>query len=76
MGKECRAATERGLPPAALVLITNDLTKILDAIDLARRTLTIIKQNLFWAFLYNAVGLSLAVSGLLSPIMAAGAMVI
>lgn len=76
LGIAVASGTDIAIKAAALVLMTNDLTKILDAIDLARRTLTIIKQNLFWAFLYNAVGLSLAVSGLLSPILAAGAMVI
>jgi cation transport ATPase len=38
--------------------------------------MSVVRQNLFWAFLYNTVGISLAVAGVLSPIMAAGAMVV
>jgi heavy metal translocating P-type ATPase len=76
LGIAVASGTDIAIKTAALVLMTNDLKKILDAINLSSRTLTIIRQNLFWAFLYNVVGLSLAVSGILTPIMAAGAMVI
>ena len=44
--------------------------------DLARRTFTIVRQNLFWAFAYNVVGITLAMAGVLNPILAAAAMVL
>ena len=43
---------------------------------LAGRTVRVVRQNLFWAFFYNAAGISLAVAGVLNPILAAGAMVL
>ncbi len=57
-----------------LTLVSGDLRAAADAIRLARRTLTTIKGNLFWAFGYNVVAVPLAVAGLLNPIIAAGAM--
>jgi cation transport ATPase len=59
-----------------MVLMTDDLHKIVEAFDLSRKTIAVVRQNLFWAFIYNAVGITLAVVGLLSPILAAGAMVV
>jgi P-type Cu+ transporter len=53
--------------------VRGDLTAAPDAIRLSRRTLTIIKGNLFWAFAYNVVGLSLAAAGLLNPMLAGAA---
>lgn len=60
---------------AQVCLLSNDLTRIPWAIDLARRTQKVIRQNLFWAFGYNAVGVCLAASGLLNPAIAAGLMI-
>jgi Cu+-exporting ATPase len=45
-----------------------------DAIALARRTMRIMRQNLFWAFIYNVIGIPLAAAGMLSPVIASGAM--
>ena len=72
MGK----GTDLAMKAAAMVLMSDDLHRIIDAFDLSRKTMTVVRQNLFWAFLYNTVGISLAVAGVLSPIMAAGAMVV
>jgi cation transport ATPase len=49
---------------------------VLDAIDLAGAAMRVVRVNLFWAFFYNAAGITLAVAGLLNPILAAGAMVL
>jgi Cu+-exporting ATPase len=47
---------------------------VADAIDISRRTYAKIRQNLFWAFVYNIVGIPLAAMGLLSPVIAGAAM--
>ncbi len=60
---------------SSVVLMTGQLDRVTEVFDLARRTLRIIRQNLFWAFFYNIAGVSLAVMGRLNPIVAAGAMV-
>jgi cation transport ATPase len=61
---------------APLVLMNNSLAAVTDTLDLGRRTFRIVRQNLFWAFAYNAIGITLAMAGVLNPIMAAGAMVL
>lgn len=60
---------------AAVCLLSNDLARLPWTISLARQTVRIIRQNLFWAFIYNIVGIGLAVSGHLNPIWAGVAMV-
>jgi Cu+-exporting ATPase len=57
-----------------LTLVRGDLRVAADAIRLSRRTLSIIRGNLFWAFAYNVAGLPLAAAGLLNPMIAGGAM--
>ena len=57
-----------------LTLVGGDLWGAVDAIRLARRTLSTIKGNLFWAFAYNTAAIPLAAIGVLSPVIAAGAM--
>jgi len=59
---------------ADAVLIRNDLSLLPDFIRLSRKTYRVIKQNIFWAFLYNLIVLPLAFASLLHPIIAAGAM--
>jgi Cu+-exporting ATPase len=59
---------------ADIVLLKADLEAIPEALGLARATLRTIKQNLFWAFFYNAAGVPLAALGFLSPIFSAFAM--
>ena len=57
-----------------LTLVRGDLRSAADAIRLSRRTLAIIKGNLFWAFAYNVAALPLAAAGLLNPVIAGAAM--
>jgi len=59
---------------ADLVLVNGDIGKVVEAIAISNQTLGIIKQNLFWAFGYNAVAIPLAVAGKLNPTMASAAM--
>jgi heavy metal translocating P-type ATPase len=61
---------------AAVCVLNNNLERIPDAIGLARQTVSVIKQNLFWAFVYNTLGIGLALSGHLNPVWAAGAMAV
>ena len=67
-------STDVALETSDLVLTRPDLSRLPEAIRLARRTLWVIRQNLGWAFVYNLVALALAVSGRLAPIHAAVAM--
>ncbi|MBK8267689.1 MAG: cation-translocating P-type ATPase [Planctomycetes bacterium] len=60
---------------AAICLLGNDPRALPDLIALARRTVRTIRVNLFWVFLYNGIGLALAVAGKLNPVVAAVAMV-
>lgn len=57
-----------------IVLVKWNLDKVISSIDLSRKTLYTIKQNLFWAFLYNSIWIPLAALGLLNPIFASFAM--
>jgi len=61
---------------ADVCLLGNDLRRIATSIRLARRTLRVVRQNLFWALIYNVLGVGLAAAGWLNPLWAAGAMVI
>ncbi|KXV40682.1 hypothetical protein AD942_05535 [Gluconobacter japonicus] len=68
------AGSAVALDTADIVLMKSELTSVLDAISLSRATLSKIRQNLFFAFIYNLLGLPLAALGLLNPIVAGAAM--
>jgi P-type Cu+ transporter len=59
---------------AGITLMRADPMGVADAIEISRRTTAKIRQNLFWAFAYNVVGIPLAAFGLLSPVVAGAAM--
>ena len=62
------------LESADIALPGDDLRGVVRAIQLSRRTVRIIKQNLFWAFIYNIVAIPVAALGWLNPMIAAAAM--
>lgn len=70
----CGADVSRDV--AGVCLLGNDLRRFPWAIQLAKNTHRVVKQNLFWAFSYNAVGIALAATGRLNPIWAALAMAV
>jgi len=66
--------TDVAMHSADVTLMRSDPSLVADTIDISRRTYRKIKQNLFWAFIYNLVGIPLAAFGLLNPIIAGAAM--
>ncbi len=74
VGIAMASGSDIAVESAQVVLIRSDLISVADAFVLARRTFRVIRQNLFWAFFYNACAIPLAMAGILSPIVAAAAM--
>lgn len=67
-------STQIAMNSAAIILLNGELKQLEKAHELGKMTLTTIRQNLFWAFLYNVLAIPIAATGLLSPIIAAGSM--
>ena len=66
--------TDVAMHAAAITLMRGDVALVADALDISRRTVAKIRQNLFWAFAYNAAGIPLAALGYLNPVLAGAAM--
>jgi len=74
LGLAIGTGTDVAIEASDLTLVRGDLRAAGDAIRLSRRTLAVIKGNLFWAFAYNVAGIPLAALGLLNPMIAGAAM--
>jgi len=74
LGLAMGTGTDVAIRASDLTLVRGDLRAAADAIRLARRTLAVIKGNLFWAFAYNVAAIPLAAAGLLNPMIAGAAM--
>ena len=74
LGIAMGTGTDIAIEAGEIVLVKGNPMKVVEALTLARRTFSAIRQNLFWAFFYNVAAIPLAGFGLLSPIIAAGAM--
>jgi Cu+-exporting ATPase len=74
LGIAVGTGTDVAIEASDLTIVSGDLRAVADAIALSRRTLTVIKGNLFWAFAYNTAAIPLAALGILNPMSAAGAM--
>jgi len=74
VGIAMATGTDVAMHTAGVTLMRGDPTLIADAIDISRRTYRKILQNLFWAFIYNVIGIPLAALGFLSPVIAGAAM--
>jgi Cu+-exporting ATPase len=68
------SGTDVAMESAGITLMRPDLGLISEAIQIAKRTKFKIRQNLFWAFIYNCIGIPLAALGLLNPMIAGAAM--
>jgi len=74
LGMAVGSGTDVAMEAGDIVLMSGDPVTAVTAIRLARKTFTTIRQNLFWAFAYNAAAIPLAALGFLNPMIAAAAM--
>ncbi|HAN57185.1 MAG TPA: copper-transporting ATPase, partial [Betaproteobacteria bacterium] len=74
VGIAMASGTDVAMHTAGVTLMRGDPRLVADTLDISRRTYRKIRQNLFWAFIYNLVGIPLAAFGLLNPVIAGAAM--
>jgi Cu+-exporting ATPase len=74
IGLAMAGGTDAAMHAAGITLMRGDPMLVADAIEISRRTMAKIRQNLFWAFAYNVIGIPLAAFGLLNPVIAGAAM--
>jgi Cu+-exporting ATPase len=74
VGIAMSTGTDVAMQAAGITLMRGDPALVADALDISRRTFAKIRQNLFWAFVYNLAGIPLAALGMLNPVMAGAAM--
>jgi Cu+-exporting ATPase len=74
VGIAMSTGTDVAMETAGITLMRGDPRLVADAIDVSRRTYATLKRGLFWAFAYNVIGIPLAASGLLNPVIAGAAM--
>lgn len=74
LGIAMGSGTDVAMEAASITLMRSDPKMIASALDVSKATLAKIRQNLFWAFIYNVIGIPLAAFGMLSPIIAGAAM--
>jgi P-type E1-E2 ATPase len=76
LGIAVGSGADIAIQSAAIVLLGNAPSRVPAVFELANQTWRVVRQNLFWAFVYNSLGISLAVAGVLNPLMAAVAMLL
>jgi Cu+-exporting ATPase len=74
LGVAMGTGTDIAIEAGNIVLVQGSPLKVVEALSLARRTFSIIRQNLFWAFVYNTISVPIAAFGLLNPVIASAAM--
>jgi len=74
LGIAMGTGTDAAIAASDITVVSGDLLVVADAVRLSRRTLAVIKGNLFWAFAYNVAAIPIAMLGLLNPLLAGAAM--
>ena len=74
IGVAIGSGTDLAIDSADIVIVKGGISRLADAVAISRKTFTVIRQNLFWAFAYNVIAIPLAMGALLHPVIAEGAM--